>query len=87
MMVNSYSIIIDNGNLANGLFEVLDSQYVQNMEDVIRRIQAKEFYNTHLLKKQNSILDSTINVKRTSNDGMERRVRHMETHEGSRTTY
>jgi len=29
-------------NLANGLFGVLDSEYAQNMEDVIRRTQAKE---------------------------------------------
>jgi len=50
------------------------------MEDVIRRIQAKELYNTHLLKNQTSILDRTINVTRTRNDEMERRVRHMETH-------
>jgi len=46
------------GNLANGLFGVLDSQYAQNMEEVIRRIQAKELHNTHLLKNQTSILDS-----------------------------
>jgi len=50
------------------------------MEEVIRKIQAKELHNTHLLKNQTSILDSTINVMRTSNDEMERRVRHMETH-------
>jgi len=67
------------GNLANGLLGVLDSQYAQNMEEVIRRIQAKELHNTHLLKNQTSILDSTINVMRTSNDEMERRIRHMET--------
>ncbi|XP_070854672.1 uncharacterized protein [Drosophila suzukii] len=53
------------GNLANGLFGVLDSQYAQNMEEVIRKIQAKELHNTHLLKNQTSILDSTINVMRT----------------------
>jgi len=52
------------GNLANGLFGVLDSQYAQNMEDVILRIQAKELHYTHLLKNQTSILDSTINVMR-----------------------
>jgi len=68
------------GNLANGLSGVLDSQYAQNMKDVIRRIQAKELYNTHLLKSQSSILDSTINVIRTSKDEMERRIRHMDTH-------
>jgi len=68
------------GNLANGLFGVLDSQYAQNMEEVIRKIQAKGLHNTHLLRNQTSILDSTINVMRTSNDEMERRIRHMETH-------
>jgi len=68
------------GNLANGLFVVLDSQYAQNMKEVIRRIQAKKLHNTHFLKNHTSILDSTINVMRTSNDEMERRVRHMETH-------
>jgi len=66
--------------LCNGLFGVLDSQYAQNMEDVICRIQSKELYKTHLFKNQTSILDSTINLMRTSNDEMERRIRHMETH-------
>jgi len=49
------------------------------MGDVIRRIQAKELYNTHLLKNQTFIQDSTIKVMRTSNDEMERRISHMET--------
>jgi len=48
------------GNLASELVGVPDSQYAENMENVIRRIQAKELYNTHLLKNQTSILDSTI---------------------------
>jgi len=68
------------GKLANGLFAVLDSQYAQSMEDVISRIQAKELCNTHLLKNQTSNLDSTIKVMRTSNDEMESREIHMETH-------
>jgi len=50
------------------------------MEDVRRRFQAKELYNTRLLKNQTSILDSTINVTRTSNDEMDRRVGHLKTH-------
>ncbi|XP_070068137.1 uncharacterized protein [Drosophila takahashii] len=54
------------GNLANGLFGVLDSQYAQKIETTLQKIKSKELDHTHLLEKQTSILDSQVNVMKSS---------------------
>ncbi|KAL7742977.1 hypothetical protein ACLKA6_011344 [Drosophila palustris] len=50
------------GNIANSLFGVLDSNYANEMTKVIKKVETNEEFVLSLMKKQTSVLDSTINV-------------------------
>ncbi|XP_044574015.1 uncharacterized protein LOC123258207 [Drosophila ananassae] len=66
------------GNIANGLFGVLDDQYAKRMEDIIGKLRAQEGITQKIVENQTSILDTTINIMRRTTIETQKRMQGLE---------
>ncbi|XP_044574016.1 uncharacterized protein LOC123258208 [Drosophila ananassae] len=66
------------GNIANGLFGVLDDQYARRMEEIISKLRAQEGVTHKIVENQTSILDTTINIMRRTTIETQKRMPDLE---------
>ncbi|XP_044574091.1 uncharacterized protein LOC123258285 [Drosophila ananassae] len=62
------------GNIANGLFGVLDDQYAKRMEEIIGKLKAQESITHKIVENQTSILDTTNNIMRRTTIETQKRM-------------
>ncbi|XP_044574121.1 uncharacterized protein LOC123258318 [Drosophila ananassae] len=66
------------GNIANGLFGVLDDQYAKRMEEIIGKLRTQESITHKIVENQTSVLDTTINIMRRTTIETQKRMQDVE---------
>ncbi|XP_044574065.1 uncharacterized protein LOC123258258 [Drosophila ananassae] len=66
------------GNIANGLFGVLDDQYAKRMEEIIGKLRTQESITHKIVENQTSVLDTTINIMRRTTIETQKRMQDLE---------
>ncbi|XP_044574038.1 uncharacterized protein LOC123258237 [Drosophila ananassae] len=66
------------GNIANGLFGVLDDQYAKRMEEIIGKLRTQESITHKIVENQTSVLDTTINIMRSTTIETQKRMQDLE---------